>query len=317
MKRCLYIVCFLGVLLFSVVAGGRTRQRVAPPKTLYGNNLDTLSFGERFSLRTNAVDWVALTPNVGLEFTLGNMNWSRWTLGLSGRYKPDVNNDRLAYHAFNFQDVRLELRRYMHGKGERTSFFTGVYGVYGHHDVKLSGAGYRGNHGAAGLTAGLVVPLYGYQNHSSLDFEFALSAGVMLARHDTYQKVDGSLVTTVPADKFALKFSPVLLYAMANNMLRVSLVYHFGHSVNNRDKRRIAVDERYRLHLNEVQLRNDSTRQARLELKETRRDSLDRVDYERRFEKQRLALERAFISDSLRQVKQAIKDTLKQKKKDE
>ena len=272
------------MLLFSVVAGGRTRQRVAPPKTLYGNNLDTLSFGERFSLRTNAVDWVALTPNVGLEFTLGNMNWSRWTLGLSGRYKPDVNNDRLAYH--------------------------------GHHDVKLSGAGYRGNHGAAGLTAGLVVPLYGYQNHSSLDLEFALSAGVMLARHDTYQKVDGSLVTTVPADKFALKFSPVLLYAMANNMLRVSLVYHFGPSVNNRYKRRIAVDERYRLHLNEVQLRNDSTRQARLELKETRRDSLDRVDYERRFEKQRLALERAFISDSLRQVKQAIKDTLKQKKKD-
>lgn len=30
--------------------------------------VDTLTFAERISLRTNAVDWTLLTPNLGVEF---------------------------------------------------------------------------------------------------------------------------------------------------------------------------------------------------------------------------------------------------------
>lgn len=305
----------LGVLLVSMVAGGRTKKRIAPPRTLYGNHLDTLTFGERFSLKTNAVDWLLLTPNLGVEFTLGNMNWSRWTLGVTGRFKPTASEQRTPYHAFNFRDVRLDIRRYMHTKRERLSWFAGIYGAYGRHDVKLSETGYDGTHLATGLTAGLVMPLYGYRNGSSLDLELSASGGVVFAKHDEYQKEGNSYVTTTPATNYAMDWNPAL-YAMASNVVRVSLVYHFGPSVANRYKRRIAVDERYRIHLSDMQMRRDSTRQAEAEQKEIRRDSLDKLDYERRFEKQRLALEKAFIADSLRQAKKLeVKDSTKVKKK--
>ena len=46
------------------------------------------------------------------------------------------------------------------------------------------------------------------------------------------------------------------------------------------------------------------------------RDSLDKVAYERRFEKQRLELERKFINDSIRQAKrQIVNDSISRKKK--
>ena len=111
----------------------------------------------------------------------------------------------------------------------------------------------------------------------------------------------------------------MLPYIAANDVLRVSLVYHFGPSVANRYKHRIAIDERYRLHLNEMQIRRDSTRQADAELKAIRRDSLDKADYEKRFEKQRLELEKKFIADSLQQVKRqaALEESPKNKKQDE
>lgn len=315
MKRNLYMFFLLGVLLVCMTTWGRTKKRIVPPKTLYGNRLDTLTFGERFSLKTNGVDWLLLTPNLGVDFTLGNMNWSRWTLGVSGRYKPSGREANTPYHSLLFRDVRIDIRRYMHTKRERLSWFAGIYGTYGKHDVKLNETGYDGHHIAAGLTGGLVMPLYGYRNGSSLDLEFSGSVGVMFVKHDEYRKENDSYITITPAASYTMDWSPVL-YLVGNNVLRVSLVYHFGQSVSNRYKRRVTVDEHYRLHLYDMKLRRDSIRQANTERREFRRDSLDKVDYERRFEKQRLALEKAFIADSLRQVKKLeAKDTTKVKKK--
>lgn len=274
--------------------------------------------GERISLRTNMVDWLALTPNIGLELTLGNMNWSHWTLGISGRWNPSTKTIGTSYNVYDLTDVRLDLRHYRHGRGSRRSFFLGLYGTYGSHNVKLSENGFNGTHIATGLSVGTIAPLYSYRNGSSLDLEVALSAGVMFAKHEEYTRENDSYVTVKPAEQFKVSFD-MWPYIAANDVLRVSLVYHFGPSVANRYKRRIAIDERYRLHLNEMQIRRDSTHQAKAELKAFRRDSLDKADYEKRFEKQRLELEKKFINDSLQQVKrQAVQEeALKNKKKDE
>lgn len=43
--------------------------------------VDTLSTSERISLRTNAVDWLLLVPNIGVEYDVRNLNWNRWTVG--------------------------------------------------------------------------------------------------------------------------------------------------------------------------------------------------------------------------------------------
>ena len=312
------IIGVIGLFLFSMAAGGRTSRRPVPNRHLYDNKLDTLTMSERISFRTNMVDWFALTPNVGLELTLGNMNWNRWTLGISGRWNPSTKTLGTSYNVYDLTDVRLDLRRYQHGHSSRRSFFLGIYGTYGSHNVKLSENGFNGTHIATGLSVGTIAPLYSYRNGSSLDLEVALSAGVMFAKHDEYTRENDSYVTVKPAEQFKVSFD-MLPYIAANDVLRVSLVYHFGPSVANRYKRRINIDERYRLHLNEMQIRRDSTHQADAELKAIRRDSLEKADYEKRFEKQRLELEKKFINDSLMQVKRqaALAAALKNKKKDE
>ena len=308
----------LGLFLFSMVAGGRTSKRPVPQRHLYDNKLDTLTMGERISLRTNMIDWFALTPNIGLELTLGNMNWNHWTVGVSGRWNPSTKTLGTSYNVYDLTDVRLDLRRYQHGRGSRRSFFLGIYGTYGSHNVKFSENGFNGTHIATGLSVGTIAPLYSYRNGSSLDLEVALSAGVMFAKHEEYTRENDSYVTVKPAEQFKVSFD-MWPYIAANDVLRVSLVYHFGPSVANRYKRRIAIDERYRLHLNEMKLRRDSTHQADAELKAIRRDSLDKADYEKRFEKQRLELEKKFINDSLQQVKRQAEqeEALNKKKKDE
>ena len=312
------IIGAIGLFLFSMAAGGRTSKRPVPRRHLYDNKLDTLTMSERISIRTNMIDWIALTPNVGLELTLGNMNWSHWTMGVSGRWNPPTKTIGTSYNVYDLTDVRLDVRYYRHGRSSRRSFFLGAYGTYGSHDVKLSTNGFKGTHIATGLSIGTIAPLYSYRNGASLDLELALSAGVMFAKHEEYTRENDSYVTVKPSEQFKLSFD-ILPYIAANDVLRVSLVYHFGPSVANRYKRRIAIDERYRLHLNEMQIRRDSTRQADAELKAIRRDSLDKADYEKRFEKQRLELEKKYINDSLQQVKRqaALEETLKNKKQDE
>jgi len=323
LKHWLFIIS--GTLLLSSFTLGRVPQRTTS-RSLYGNRLDTLSFGERFSLKANAVDWVLLTPSIGVEFTLGNMNWSRWAIGVHGRYKPAVHFDTPPYYSYNLRDFRLDVRRYMHGRNNpRRSWFLGAYGLVGRHDIKLGETGYRGDHLGAGLTAGLIMPLFGYRNGSSLDLELSTSAGVLFVKQDEYTKQDNAVVTLSPASSYALTWKP-LLHLAVHDVLRVCLVYHFGPSVADRYKRRIAIDERYRQHLNELKMRRDSTRQAHQEQRAARRDSLEKADYEYRFEKQHQALERAFMKDSLqkarkvekalaRQARRAERDSIRQAKK--
>ena len=292
------------LLLCMVTAGARTG---GSRRSLNANRLDTLTLGERFSIRTNTLDWIALTPNLGMEFTLGNKNWHRWTLGVYGRWNPLTNTHEPTYNVYDLADVRGEVRRYWHARNRvRRSFFYGFYATYGSHDIKLSETGYRGTHIALGLKAGTIAPLYGYQNGSHLDLEFALNVGAVLARQEEYQKTEGGYVTTSEKNGFRLNWTP-LTYVVANDMLQISFVYHFGPSVANRYSRRIAIDERYRQHLNDVQTRRDSTHRANLQHQQERRDSLEKVDYERRFEKQRLELDKKYINDSLQQVRKMEK----------
>ena len=74
--------------------------------------VDTLSLAERISVRTNAADWLLLTPNIGVEYDIRNTNWSRWSIGLNLRsnwqsshtYKPGI--------VYNLTGIRAEVRNY-------------------------------------------------------------------------------------------------------------------------------------------------------------------------------------------------------------
>lgn len=293
----------LGMTCMWAIAAG-THEKSNPRNMLRTNKLDTLKLSERFSVKTNSLGWLMLSPNLGLEFTLGNHNWSRWTVGVNGRLMGKTNDYQVPYMVHYLSEGRVEVRRYIHGKGLMRSWFTGGYGGFTNFSLKLSKTGYQGNGIIAGLTAGTIAPLYGYANGSSLDLELSVNAGILFAKTDEFMRNDAgtSYIRTRPNDGYQLVWNP--LSCLVNcDALRISFVYRFGPSVADRYRRRINIDSQYRVLQDELALRRDSTDQARKLQRQQRRDSLETADYERRFEKQRLELERKHLRDSLERVK--------------
>lgn len=287
-----YII--LGMLLAIGVTTIGGQNRVHRP---YDNHLDTLTFAERINLRTNVVNWVTLMPNIGLEFALGNKNWHKWTIGAN--FKFYAMNTNATSRLLRITDGKLEVRRYWHGRGNRRSYFLGAYAGNSYFDLKVSDTGKRGHALYGGLTGGTIAPLYTYQGRRMLDLELSANAGVMLARMDKYRFADGRQREVLErVSDYRLSWDP-LIYVAANDVIRVSVVWHIGASVVSKYKKRIAIDERYRLHMSDVEMKRDSTRQANSVRDSIRRDSLDWRDYERRFEKQRREREEKFIRDSI------------------
>lgn len=289
----------LSATLVAATPGGKQ-----PRNMLRTNQLDTLMLHERLALRTNTIGWLMLSPNIGAEWTLGSHNWNRWTVGGSVRGWWATNDWSVPYMVHDLLDLRLEVRRYVHGSGLRRSWFVGGYAGYADYDVKLSTTGYSGRGFTAGATAGTVAPLYGYPNGSSVDLELSLNAGLLLARQQEYERRNNQYVVTRPRSGYKVVLNP-LPWAVSCDALRVALVYRFGPSVADRYRRRIDIDENFRQLQNELALKRDSTEKADEREQQRRRDSLEKADYERRFEQQRQELERRHLRDSLARVKRA------------
>jgi len=278
----------------------------ADAQQLYYNKVDTLTFGQRFNIRTNTVDWLALTPNIGVEFTLGNKNWSKWTLGVQGRLNWKEQSKETLYHVYDLYDGRLQLRKYWHGKKPASVFYWGIYAGANSFDIKLNATGRKGNSVFGGLMFGYVHQLYGYMNGSRLDLDLGLNGGVVFAKFKEYKRVlNGNRYeyqTTKPEDGYKLTFQP-LIYAASTDVIRASLVYHFGPNVANKYKKRMMVDNNYRITLANLKLQRDSINEANKVAARARRDSLEKVDYEKRFEQQRLENEKRYANDSIKAVK--------------
>lgn len=265
---------FLFFILVALPVQARTER---PPRNmLRTNQLDTLMWYERIALRTDMLGWTLLSPNIGAELTLGARNWSRWTLTADARTMTGLTGMDDAYVMRDLRELRLGVRRYQHGRGLWRSYFVGGYSGYVDYNMKLGPTGHCGDGATIGLTAGTIAPLYGYPNGSSLDLEVSVAAGILWS-----------------AQRGLQWYAP--LYIAATDVLRVSLVYRFGPSVADRYRRRITIDEEFRLHENEMSIRRDSINQAEQRRKQLRRDSLERVDYEKRFEQQRRELERKYL----------------------
>ena len=278
-KLCRWAACFVLSLMFAATAGAQN---------LYYNKVDTLKFGQRFNFRTNTIDWLAMTPNVGVEFTLGNKNWSRWTVGVQGRVNWKEQNKETRYLVYDLYDGRIQLRKYWHAKKPTNVFYWGVYALYG------------------GLMFGYVKQLYGYMNGSSLDLDLGINAGVVFADYKEYERVRSghreAYVDTKAKEGMKLTWNP-WIYAASTDVLRASLIYHFGPKVYNKYKKRIDIDNDYRVKLAALKFRQDSLAAANKVARRLREDSLFKIDYEKRFEQQRIELEKKYQQDSLKQIR--------------
>ena len=240
-----------------------------------GHKVDTLSGAERLSLRSNAVDWLLLVPNIGIEYDLGSTNWNRWSVGLNLRYNWQTSHTYKPGLVYNVAEARLEVRNYYRirvfdgqfvepkkhiwervvsprraeSKHPTTTYYRGAFVAYNNYSLKFGTEGKQGNAIIGGVMWGMIKPMYEFSNGNSLDLEFAASAGVAYAKYDTYthDRMDDCYPITATGKTTIM---PVI------NELRVGFVYRFGsYPITKKYRWRYDVDLEY-------QERMDSTIRA-------------------------------------------------------
>ncbi len=212
--------------------------------------VDTLSLADRIAIRSNAVDWFLLVPNIGVEFDLGDKNHSRWTLGLNLRYNWQEKNDFKPGVVWNVMGARLEVRNYwrMHltdqadgaywaphtkkldrffsrrtdnPKHPLTTYYMGGFLSYDKVSVLISKTGRQGSVISGGVTMGMIKPMYVFKNGNSLDLDLGLCAGISMFNYDSYT-YDRESNCYPLADKGVKKILPFV------PDVSVALVYRFG-----------------------------------------------------------------------------------------
>ncbi len=185
--------------------------------------VDTLKFAERLSVRSNAVDWFLLTPNIGVEYDLRRYNWSRWALGVNIRGNWQTKHTFKPGVVYNMSEAKVEFRNYWRTrqvvdeisdrevyvssrpdkehhkfvdrlfsmrrkriKHPTTTYYRGLYASYGKYSLKLGHEGKEGTALSAGITYGIVRPLIVYENGNSIDFEAGVSGGLVYTNYNTY-----------------------------------------------------------------------------------------------------------------------------------
>ena len=90
------------------------------PAILYGQSLsgtkdvkhDTVPFLKRWSIMTNAVDWVVATPNLGVEFDLAGNEKTRFSILMNGKYNWNTHHSIQPRIVYNVAAGNVEFRKY-------------------------------------------------------------------------------------------------------------------------------------------------------------------------------------------------------------
>ena len=248
-----------------------------------GHKVDTLSTAERLSLRSNAVDWLLLVPNVGIEYDILSTNWNRWSVGLNLRYNWQTSHTYKPGLVYNVAEARLEVRNYYRirvfdgkfigpkehfwervvsprraeSKHPTTTFYRGAFVAYNNYSIKLGTEGKQGNAIIGGVMLGMIKPLYEFQNGNSLDLEFAASAGVAYAKYDTYTHDRQD-------DCYPLEATGQTTIMPVINELRVGFVYRFGkYPITKKYRWRYDADLAYQERIDSIILANRNAAEAK------------------------------------------------------
>ncbi len=182
-------------------------------------NDSTVLFKDRIGVRTNAVNWFLMTPNIGVEYDIVNTKYKKVSLSLNGKYNWNSNFKRTKRYAYNIAGLKAEGRWYFRTykreqwetdwfnsvegfydklqakrysirsrNNPRTyrAYYIGPYLSYDKYTLKLTDTGYQGSAIGFGLTFGYDIPLYKYNNGSAIDFEFGASAGFIYTGYDKF-----------------------------------------------------------------------------------------------------------------------------------
>lgn len=161
---------------------------------------------DRWSFKTNALDWLLTIPNAGVEFDLSSSPYNRSTLGVSGRVNWNTWHKFAPPTVFNLWEVKPEYRYYWkpRAKGSRSgrtaisvliekddpkewrAYWLGLYTSYGGYGMKFTDLGWKGSQAGAGLTFGYGMPLYDWAKKGTVDVEFGFSVGCMFSEYENF-----------------------------------------------------------------------------------------------------------------------------------
>ena len=286
-KNKLYAIFLLIAVLFPQIS----RAQIFESKT----GVDTLTFAERISLRTNAIDWTLLTPNLGVEFDVKSTNWNRWAVGLTLKTKwntPATFKNRVFY---NITEVRADFRNYWRTrqinnkvpahtgfidrlfscrrrvvKHPKTTYYRGAYMSFSDFSIKFGREGHQGKALSAGITYGIIKPLYAFRTGNTLDLDLGFDAGFVAVNSEkfTYNRADNCYTRTKQG---SWKVVPFPMPTAA----RVGFVYRFGsYPITKKYRWRYDADAQY-------QYRIDSIANQRVvdAINQHNRDSVESVIY--------------------------------------
>lgn len=190
----------------------------------------TIPFKERWAFRSNAVNWVGLMPNIGVEYDLSSSVYNKWTLGISATWNgnTDVNFDQKIQQRIN--DYRIEARKHVKPSlqirpGQKRmpkfwrTYYWGIYAGYTKFNLMWN-KGVAGDLFQAGVTGGWEVPLYQCKQ-GGLDLDLGLSIGMLYAEYGKYRFADGKTVLTEQKGRH------ILPYPLPTE-IRVGIVYRFN-----------------------------------------------------------------------------------------
>ena len=238
------------------------------------HKIDTLTTKDRLSIRTNALEWLLLVPNIGIEYDLKNVNYNRLTIGLNLRYNWQTSHTMKPGAIYNIAEIRAEVRNYYRirlfsnyierkkkiwdrlvsprreqSKHPTTTYYRGGFLAYNKFTMKLGDEGHQGTAIIGGVMAGLVRPLYTFRNGHSLDFELGLGVGIAYASYDTF--THDSYLDYYPKTGHKTTIMPVI------NDLRVGFVYRLGkYPITKKYRWRYDVDLNYQRAFDDKLLEN-------------------------------------------------------------
>lgn len=196
--------------------------------TCFATEKDSLNvpFKDRIAIHTNAVEWLLMTPNLGVEYSFIQNDLKKVSALLHGKYNPNsfttfnpniVYNiggargevrwyyrtrhisqgevmldslERAKYGAFKSFWKKLTTRPYSFwGKKnprKHRAYYIGPYMAFDKYTIKLSKRGYQGYSFGFGATAGYSIPLYHYKDGSAVDFELGFSVGMAMSMNDMF-----------------------------------------------------------------------------------------------------------------------------------
>ncbi len=187
------------------------------------NNIETkdstIQFKDRIGVRTNAVNWFLMTPNIDVEYDIINNKYKKVSLSIGGRYNWNSNFSEPHRYVYNVAGAKAGLRWYFRTykredwetkwmnsvegfydkfqakkysirsrKNPRRyrAYYIGPYLSYDKYTLKLSDEGYQGTAISLGISLGYDIPLYKYNDGAAIDFEFGASAGFIYTGYDKF-----------------------------------------------------------------------------------------------------------------------------------